>query len=65
MDPEEPQLKSKLQSIVLKFSKSKIQHPPESVPHEAQVSTFIVDLMAGIRTVNELPDTYEELTLNF
>ena len=57
--------KSKRESIILKYSKSKIQHLRESFPHEAQVSTLIVDLMASTRTIKELPDTYEDLTWKF
>ncbi|KAG1668002.1 Gonadotropin-releasing hormone II receptor [Nymphon striatum] len=57
--------KSKLQSIVLKYSKEPVQHPRESVPQKSQVSTFIVDLMASIRTIKELPDTYEDFTWKF
>ncbi|KAG1673323.1 Multidrug resistance-associated protein 4 [Nymphon striatum] len=57
--------KSKLQSIVLKYSKEPVQHPRESLPQKSQVSTFIVDLMASICTIKELPDTYEDFTWKF
>ena len=57
--------KSVLQSIILKYAKEPVQHPRESLPQKSQVSTFIVDLMASIRTIKELPDTYEDLTWKF
>ena len=54
--------KSVLQSIILKYAKEPVQHPRESLPQKSRVSTLIVDLMASIRTIKELPDTYEDLT---
>ena len=54
--------RSVLERIILKYAKEPVQHPRESLPQKSQVSTFIVDLMASIRTIKELPDTYEDLT---
>ena len=57
--------KSNLQSIILKHCNKELAHPRESQPSKSEVSTFIIDLMAAIRTLTVIPDTYEELTWKF
>ena len=57
--------KSKLQSIVLKQCNKNLVHPRENQPTKNDVSTFIIDLMAAIRTLTVIPDTYEEFTWKF
>ena len=57
--------KSKLQSIILKHCSKEIDHLRISQPARSEVSTFIIDLMAAIRTLTVIPDTYEELTWKF
>ena len=54
--------KSNLQSVILKHCSRELTHPRESQPSKSEVSTFIIDLMAAIRTLTVIPDTYEELT---
>ena len=58
-------MKSKLQAILLQFCKTPVVHPREILPAKREVSTFIIDMMASIRTLTALPDTYEEFTWKF
>ncbi len=62
-----PGTKSKLQAILLQLCKRPVVHPREReiLPAKSAVSTFIVDMMASIRTLTALPDTCEELTWKF
>ena len=56
--------KSKLQEVVLKESNSTIVNKPREVVAESRYNaTYIVDLMAGLRSMVQIPKNYEELTL--
>ena len=57
--------KSKLQSIILDQSSVQISHPRKNSPDKSTVSAFLIDMMASIRTLKEIPDTYELLTWKF
>ena len=54
--------KSKLLKVILKHCNSQILHPRESQPPRQLVSAVVIDMMACLRTVTQIPDTYEELT---
>ena len=57
--------KSKLLKVILKHCNSQILQPRESLPPRQVVSTVTVDMMACLRTMMQIPDTYEELTWKF
>ena len=58
--------KSKLLKVILKHcNNSQILHPRESQPLRQVVSTVVIDMMACLRTMTQIPDTYEELTWKF
>ena len=42
-----------------------LQHPREIQPPKHSVGAFVVDFMAILRTMTEIPDTYQDLTWNF
>ena len=55
--------KSKLQEVVLKEGDSTIvDNPQEVVAESRHNSTYIVDLMAALRSMVQIPENYEELT---
>ena len=56
--------KSKLQEVVLKESDSTIRdnNPREKVAESRHNSTYIVDLIAALRSMVQIPENYEELT---
>ena len=55
--------KSKLQEVVLNESNSAIvDNPREVIAESRHNSTYIVDLMAALRSVMQIPEDYEELT---
>lgn len=45
--------------------KSPVLHPRESKPPKETVSAFIVDMMASVRSITLVPETYEDLTWKF
>ena len=49
-------------SVIEKNCRSPLSHPRQSQPQIGNVSAYIIDLMASIRTIVGIPDTYEELT---
>ena len=57
--------KSKSLKVILKYCNSQILHPRESQPPRQVVSAVVIDMMARLRTVTQIPDTYEELTWQF
>eukprot|EP00794_Sanderia_malayensis_P014842 gene14842-biopygen11931 len=57
--------KSKLQNVLMKYCEKELLHPRESQPSRQNTSTYIIDLMAAIRTLTSIPETYEELTWKF
>jgi hypothetical protein len=57
--------KSKLTEIIIKNVKSPVLHPRESQPPKETVSAFIVDMMASVRSITRVPETYEDLTWKF
>ena len=59
----EKQQKSKLQEVVLKEGDlSIVDNPREMVAESMHNSTYIVDLMAALRSMVQIPENYEELT---
>ena len=61
MDPKTAN--SKLQEVVLKEADSTIvDNPREVVAESRHISTYIVDLMAALRSMVQIPENYEELT---
>ena len=59
----EKQQKSKLQEVVLKEGDSSIvDNPREMLAESRHNSTYIVDLMAALRSMVQIPENYEELT---
>ena len=54
--------KSKLLKVILKHCNSQILHPRESQLPRQAVSVVVIDMMACLRTMKQIPDTYEELT---
>ena len=57
--------KSKLLKVNLKHCNSQILHPRESHPPRQVVSAVVIDMIACLRTMTQIPDTYEELTWKF
>ena len=57
--------KSKLIEVIIKNVKSPVSHPRESQPPKEIVSAFIVDMMACLRGITQIPETYEDLTWKF
>ena len=57
--------KSKLQGIILDHCSKPVGHPKETSPDKSNVSAFLIDMMAVIRTLTEIPENYEELTWKF
>ena len=57
--------KSKLMTVIGRNCRSVLAHPSESRPQKDKVSAYIIDLMASIRSMVGLPDTYEDLTWKF
>ena len=58
----EKQQKSKLQEVVLKEGDSSIvDNPREMLAESRHNSTYIVDLMAALRSMVQIPENYEEL----
>ena len=56
---------SKLQEVVLKEDDSMIvDNPREVVAESRHNSTYIVDLMAALRSMVQIPENYEELSWN-
>ena len=53
-------MKSKLNEVLMENSK---QFQNEELPSKANVSVYIVDLMALARTMTKIPETYEELAI--
>ncbi len=56
---------SKLQPIILNYTRTPVLHPKDTLPAKSEVSIFIVDMMAAIRTLTALLCTYEELIWRF
>ncbi len=50
---------------MLNYSRRPVLHPKDTLPAKSEVSTFIVDMMAAIRTLTALPDIHERLTWKF
>ena len=57
--------KSKLLKVILKHCNSQILYPRESQPTRQVVGAVVIDMMACLRTMTQIPDTYEELTWKF
>ena len=57
--------KSALIQVILKKVKRPVLHPRESQPPKEIVSAFIVDMMASLRGITQIPETYEDLTWKF
>ena len=57
--------KSKLLEVIVKKRDSPLQHPRESQPPKDTAGAFIIDFMPIIRTMTEIPETYEKLTWKF
>ena len=57
--------KSKLQGIILDHCSNPVGHPIETLPDKRNVSAFLIDMMAVIRTLTEIPENYEDLTWKF
>ena len=57
--------KSKLQGIILDHCSNPVGHPKETLPDKRNVSAFLIDMMAVIRTLTEIPENYEDLTWKF
>ena len=53
-------MKSKLNELLMENSK---QFQNVELPSKANVSVYIVDLMALVRTMTKIPETYEELAV--
>ena len=54
--------KSKLSEIIIKNVKTPVLHPRQSQPAKQIVSAFIIDMMASLRGMTQIPETYENLT---
>ena len=54
--------KSKLLDEITKNTQSNLNHQKENQPAKNSVSAFVVDLMAGIRQLTGIPETYEDFT---
>ena len=57
--------KSKLLKVILKHCNSQILHPRDSQPPRQVVSAVVIDMMACLRTMTQIPETYEKLTWKF
>ena len=57
--------KSKLLKVILKHCNSQILRPRESQPPRRVVSAVVIDMIACLRTMTQIPDTYKELTWKF
>ena len=57
--------KSQLQGIILDHCSNPVCHPKETLPEKRNVSAFLIDMMAVIRTLTEIPENYEDLTWKF
>lgn len=55
--------KSKLLSKLVENVEVDINYRRGNLPIKSSVSAFIVDLMAGIRQLNSIPETYHDLTI--
>ena len=53
--------KSKLLKVITQKCELPLQHPREIQPPKHSVGVFVVDFMAIVRTMTEIPDTYEDL----
>ena len=53
--------KSKLLEVITQKCELPLQHPREIQPPKDIVRAFVVDFMAIVRTMTEIPDTYEDL----
>ena len=53
-------MKSKLNEVLMENSK---QFQNTELPSKTDVSIYIVDLMALVRTMTKIPETYEELAI--
>ena len=53
-------MKNKLNEVLIENSK---QFQNTELPSKANVSVYIVDLMALVRTMTKIPETYEELAV--
>jgi hypothetical protein len=57
--------KSKLLDVLRKRCRLPLTHPRENQPQKGSVAAFIIDLMANIRMITGIPETYEDLTWVF
>ena len=57
--------KNKLQGIILDHCSNPVGHPKETLTDKRNVSAFLIDMMAVIRTLTEIPENYEDLTWKF
>ncbi len=57
--------KSKLFEVISKKVKCPVSHPRESQPPKEIVWAFIVNMMACLRGITQIPETYEDLTWKF
>ena len=53
--------KSKLLEVITQKCELPLQHPREIQPTKDSVRAFVVDFMAIVRTMTEIPDMYEDL----
>ena len=54
--------KSTLLKIIEERCRDPLQHPGDSQPSKQSVAVYIIDYMACIRILKEIPETYERLT---
>jgi hypothetical protein len=57
--------KSKLLDVLRKRCRLPLTHLRENQPQKGSVAAFIIDLMANIRMITGIPETYEDLTWVF
>lgn len=57
--------KSKLMHIIEERCRAPLQHPRDSQPSKQSVAAYIIDFMACIRVLRQIPETYEGLTWTF
>ena len=57
--------KSKLLDVLRKRCRLPLTRPRENQPQMGSVAAFIIDLMANIRMITGIPETYEDLTWVF
>ena len=57
--------KSKLLSKLVENVEVDINYRRGNLPIKSSVSAYIVDLMAGIRQLNSIPETYHDLTMRY